>query len=851
MTTELKRFQEAYATMTIAVYEPLIIRWISKMGLWLMADTYAARAMVQEKPTQRSAIHDLVQERSATLPANPESILRKSGVNFSKLRQTGQSLSWDELHTQLRGNGGLQRLMNMEVTPDTIYPTGRTRVVFDGEFGHLVDGQKNPEMYRAAGVSFQGATIEYGSKPGYWTEPIPVFPGGGQIQLSPRYLEVRTNLSKDFFKTAKKFADERHPASELRELLLEDVKKTLGDIDHHEIADFLPVGSAYTIMEALSPIGVAHFYRQLYYYAYEGVGPIEQAFTVAPLETLEVVYENVHRQTHEELVEMGSETISENAIESKNMDEVSDKVSAMIQRDTSAGMSANANFTASGSIGVWQAGASASVGANSTISSSNKRSTEMASHKLKETTKRASERITKSFSLKVRNVDEITTTNITRRIIKNDSAAPVSFGLRRVFSRIKVKVQDMGPALVWQLYIREPGAGLAQSKFVHYLESQPISRPLDPPAIPPRPIGGTDTGSTSAALKWDSGRNTYYVSIVVQTGPDRMVTAVSIDSITDLEGGGKEDLAPSAKNDVNWGGTWNASTHSFTVNIGILPGDAASVSVNYTYNYDAGGTAMQDWEKQRDAAIVKFQQAEADARQKALQEQFDRDKTLITEKRKIKSRPAVDLRREERYEVMNRMVSHLFGRKPNPSTPSPLEIEYFHRYFDIESMFIYTHPSWWKPRYSRTTTGLNRPPYEITAESEPAAMGSSLGWVLQLDGDTRRNEFLNSPWVRVCMPMRPGREREAIGWLAKHIEGEIGYDPGQEPLKTILQEIETIHQNQDALGLDGPDYVTVSSTVGAPAGPLKPENVYPVVDEFEVTVPTEGFVYDDLKIIIP
>jgi hypothetical protein len=33
MTTELKRFTEAYATMTVAAYEPHILRWISLIGI--------------------------------------------------------------------------------------------------------------------------------------------------------------------------------------------------------------------------------------------------------------------------------------------------------------------------------------------------------------------------------------------------------------------------------------------------------------------------------------------------------------------------------------------------------------------------------------------------------------------------------------------------------------------------------------------------------------------------------------------------------------------------------------------------------------------------------------------------
>ena len=134
------------------------------------------------------------------------------------------------------------------------------------------------------------------------------------------------------------------------------------------------------------------------------------------------------------------------------------------------------------------------------------------------------------------------------------------------------------------------------------------------------------------------------------------------------------------------------------------------------------------------------------------------------------------LRREERYEVMNRMVSYLFGRGDDPSEPTPLEIEYFHRYFDIDAIFTYTHPSWWKPRFASKTIGIEREAYEITAESEPAPLGSSLGWLIQLDGDRRRNEFINSPWARICIPMRVGREREAIQWLAKHLEGDVGYN---------------------------------------------------------------------------
>jgi hypothetical protein len=818
MTTELKRFTEAYATMTVAVYEPLILRWYSRTTLWSIADTTAKRAVATKATSGRMLVAKAMEMRTNRLPEDLGSELANYGLTADRLERASTIREAVAGLPDTKRSALLKAFPSLETVDGQILPGGALQVARES--------------------SDVGIPIVMGNS----------LPG---VQYDFDLKSVRGKLLNTFEAVLKRAATRAKtlPASELRRQLLAAASRELGNVSLAPGLEFMPVDGDYT--EALSPIGIAHFYRQLYFNTSEGVGPIEEAFTVAPAETLEVVYETVRRQIHEELVEVGSETVSETAVESKNLDEVSDKVSSMIQRDSSAAMSANATVSASGGIGVWSASASASFAASSDLKTSSQRGTELASRRLKETTKRASERITKSFSIKTRDVLDITTTNVTRRVISNTSATPVSYALRRVYRRVVVKVQDLGSRLVWQVYLRDPGGGLAHSKFVHFLASQPIADPVAPPATKPRPTGGTDTGTTSASLQWDVDRKTYFVSLVVQTGSDRHVTAVSIDGITDLEGGGKEDYAPSARNDVQWNQKYDAGTNTFSVNIGVLPGDAASVQVNYTYVYDAGPSVLTAWEDERAAAQAAFEKAEADARQKALMEQFERDKALITERSKIRPRPANDLRREERYEVMNRMITHLFATSTQGTTPSPLEIELFHRYFDIEAIFVYTHPSWWKPRYSPVKTGLARPPYEITAESEPAPMGSSLGWLLQLDGDTRRNEFINSPWIRVCLPIRAGREREAIGWLAAHIESEIGYDPKAEPLKSLIADVEKIRKNEAALGNDGPDYVTVSSTVGAPGTALKPENVFPIVDEFEVTVPTDGFVYDELKITIP
>ncbi len=819
MTTELKRFTDAYASMTVAVYEPLIVRWVSGTRLWTLADAAAKGALTKGSKHARGQVASNIPTRSAKLPTDPTVLLEKAGISSEHLAEVA------DVHLLLDAIKDREGLAYLEA----LSSADSLNVVLRSSLKPPLNG----------------------------VEPaiVPVSVGNGSYDVRLGFdvktvrESIRNDLSTRIADLGRAGALNKLPASGLRDMLLDVVGKHLAAVGATPGPDFLAVEG--DIFEMLSPIGIAHFYRQLYFNKGEGVGPIEQAFTIAPAETLEVVYESVRRQTHEEFVEIGSESVSETAVEERNLSEVSDKVSSMIQRDSSAAMSANVTGTVSGGVGVWSASATAGFSASANLATSSQRSNEVVNRNLKETTRRAAERITKSVKLSTRDVLDVTTTNVTRRVISNTTMAPLSYGLRRVFNRVNVKVQSLGPRLVWQLYVRNPGDGLARSRFVHFMDSTSVADPVAPPATKPRPEGGADTGTTSAALQWEPIRKTYFVTVVVRVGSDRKVTAVSIDGITDLEGGGKEDYNPAPRNDVQWGGMWDSATNTFTVNIGIIEGDAASVQISYSYVYEPGPTVIAAWEAERAAAQAAFAAATAEARAKALREQFERDKELITERSKIRPRPANDLRREERFEVLNRMVSHLFARSQNAPEPSPLDIELFHRYFDIEAMFLYAHPSWWKPRYSPIRTGLRRAHYEITPDSDPAPMGSSLAWALQLDGDTRRNEFLNSPWVRVCLPLRPGREREAIAWLSKHVEGELGYDPGAEPLKGLLHDIEAVRTRETSLGINGPEYVTVSSTMGAPGVALTPENVYPVVNEFDVTLPSDGFVYDELVVKIP
>ena len=151
------------------------------------------------------------------------------------------------------------------------------------------------------------------------------------------------------------------------------------------------------------------------------------------------------------------------------------------------------------------------------------------------------------------------------------------------------------------------------------------------------------------------------LTLLLEPGGDRVVSGVRIESITDLEGGGKDDLAPSPNNEFDFGSTWDPATRTFTANIGILPGDGTSVQVAYTYTWEPSESVLAAWEALRQAAV-------ATLTEQALTEQFERNKALITEKSRTKSRPANDLRREERCKGAHAAVSidddTRFDRKP-------------------------------------------------------------------------------------------------------------------------------------------------------------------------------------------
>jgi hypothetical protein len=105
--------------------------------------------------------------------------------------------------------------------------------------------------------------------------------------------------------------------------------------------------------------------------------------------------------------------------------------------------------------------------------------------------------------------------------------------------------------------------------------------------------------------------------------------------------------------------------------------------------------------------------------------------------------------------------------------------------------------------------GIRDDNYYITDDSAPAKLGSSLGWIIQLDGDNMRNAFLNAPWVKAVIPIREWKEREAIDWLsASAVEGSDGLDAEYQP--GAADELPRIRQT---LGLPPTRTVTIKDAI--------------------------------------
>ncbi len=558
---------------------------------------------------------------------------------------------------------------------------------------------------------------------------------------------------------------------------------------------------------ALSPIGIVHLFRQYFFELDSFLGSPVGHIWLSPGTSLELIEVSTRKVLVEKTFEQSIESTKKSEMDTTNQDELADAVKQDNQQDIKFGASVTASY----------AGVTAS--SNFDLNNTQKQARETSHKHMRQQSTKLSTEIKTNYKTTFKTVTETTDTTSKRYVIQNPSPDKLqNYELRRKMRQVAVQVQDVGTYLCWQTFVDTPGDTLDLAKLVH------IAQPADLDSIP----------HPDKPEQLDPVTKPYTIDFPYQNISDGDDTDVIFYQGDDQEGGLNHNDKIVWERDyqldsAGLGYTLDAnslqvsSQHSdiCVPRIAALaaPGkvrvsldqvnfaDQPAVKLQITATWNPPAQDLTEYNKK----LTEYTNARARAQQEAYNKAV---KERITLASKINPRPADELREEERITIYRHLIQEMllpkgYGSKdPVPETPDTLSArhvlsELINSIFDVDKMLYFVAPEWWKPRHSRGTQSFGGKPsgaqigpvsvanqvgwdnaydiqrqhYYITEDSAVAKLGASLGWVLQLDGDNLRNAFLNAPWVKAVMPIRPGKEKAAINWL-KHVEGFNGIGPG-------------------------------------------------------------------------
>jgi hypothetical protein len=525
-------------------------------------------------------------------------------------------------------------------------------------------------------------------------------------------------------------------------------------------------------ISAVSPIGLMHRYRQHFFYADLQKGRCELIRSLAPYETLEVVTTEAKVTTTEETITREVELATNTSREQKDSTELTERVASTVARSSTSNISANGSYTAV----LWSAGGSVS----SSVADSSSKTSENIAKTLNDIVQKQSEQIRKKTTVTTRIAETRSDSITTRHSFQNPTEKPVTYGLYKLGYEVKSVVQDMGPLLVWQTRIESPGKTLAVSSLV---DKQIVAAEVEA-----RPI---TVGITLYASNVDVYGFTIDVSEAIILAFNTLMDAAAHlkplkeyqKAIDDFYSTKPEDFkfTPTGLSLVDWhsgGSNGIPQNHSSGVvdwrNIKLEAGRRTSVIKisdqivlpNYFYLYatievkipkliKAGFTpdVGQGETKTEDVPYL-VRLAEIESILEATLAPRDRSSLYF----------------EERKTILARKIATLLERAPITGKLSDELLMLYLKINDIfdVSQFFYDVDTFEYQEATNLATlmKLGRPNYPIISKAEgKAPTGSSLGWTHQVDGDAKRDVFLNAPFAWACMPVRPGKERAAFEFL--------------------------------------------------------------------------------------
>lgn len=657
----------------------------------------------------------------------------------------------------------------------------------------------------------------------------------------------------------------------------------------------------------LSPIGIVHLFRQYFYEFDTFLGTPVGHIWLSPGSNVELIEISTRKTTTEKTLELQTENMVKSELALTEQDEISDAVKEENRNETKFGASVSASEN-----WIWgSANQSASFDMNTTQQTAREQT-----HKhMRQQSEKLSTEIRKNYKSTFKTVTEVTDTTSKRYSLVNNTDNLINYELRRKMRQVGVQVQDIGTYLCWQTYVDEPGAELGVATLVHVAKSPDADNVPNPEQIEPKkpflekvniqiPFIGKDTDDNDQG--YTDGAEYHFIDEHIECDfPQKVICKETEyylwDVILQPQGA---DVKPSVRDFVP---DKASNTGTFTVHL-----DYAHFRGQNTINIEA----TLYWLPSQDQAALNAENSKKMAQYTARLESAYRKEFVDAARERIKlasniqPRKYEELREEERIVVYRRLIQDLIA--PENIIPRPddrtrhIVSELINSIFDVDKMLYFVAPEWWKPRkhYDQTygkmiptgKVGSDGKPemkpdlthtitdenlvgwggvkemradnYYITEDSIPAKLGSSLGWLLQLDGDNMRNAFLNAPWVKAVIPIRPGKEKAALNWL-KQIEGVDGMTEndmytGKEPDlqgKSMLQVLEILADKVNQKHVksmktetttDPGDPVNAENTVTAtPVDKVYEHGFYPLQGGFKAKIDDDFEIFDQWVEILP
>ena len=583
----------------------------------------------------------------------------------------------------------------------------------------------------------------------------------------------------------------------------------------------------------ISPIGLLHLFRQYFFEFDTFLGSPVEHIWLSPGGTVELVEASTRKATTERLTETFSEAIERSESNESTQDELAGAVRQENTSNTKLGVSVNTS--SSGGLLVFSS--QVNTGTSFEMNQNAKEAKEKTYKDLRQQTQKNSADLRRSFKSVFRTVTEVTDTKSRRYVLSNTTDRLINYELRRKMRQVGVQVQDYGKHLCWQTYVDKPGEQLGIASLINISVPNDM-QPVQEPQLTPSPqtykgetlVHDYEWPFTDKAVEYNLNSFvwkafsviTYYlppkdgyilesVEIIAVSEPrdSAWFPQYKIFETREISPGSRETTGTKVEifyGNPDGGATADGGPWRGKPRHAIASGVHINLKITPIYR-------PSQWlaNQVSEANIAKRDQATQEQARQYKEKLFNSVKERVKLASKILPRKYEDLREEERIIVYRNLIRQLMqdtGVETAPSSVQHIFAELVQSMFDVEKMLYFVAPEWWVPRQiegSRPSPQLFRPEidinefksystvswggaahrpdnYYITEDSDRARMGSSLGWLIQLDGDNMRNAFLNAPWVKAVIPIREGKEVEAFNWLASpEIEGNRDLEAAYQP----------------------------------------------------------------------